>query len=556
MNPILRHSNKIHDFHKALKKSYAILTSKKAFDSINLSQQKVIKITPESIQTPLRLEGDWELPSRIDVIPMEKISSTLDGNTHYYFGGLPALMQAVRKLEALKKNNRSDQVIYVTDGKITKSDQSGHQGHVHPSEWSAEDCQTWNLFKTFFKGMGVIKEDDPADLKHYSYLHFPIYFRDILKHPIKHLGMYSKFFKQRMIHTLTSKNGVSKQDQWLCECVRKSLTYHEELSKKVGSITGFPTFKRGFRVYWSPDLKAIEKKKKMWETLGVKVEFMKLDEINQFTLTRYDHLKENLYILKIYDDGKFYPQTIDRITLYLKSVYPNFKRRLALVDKIFVDTITGKPFRVREEDPTSQKQTCTEVSSVFGSPGHNEVYRLDPVKRKFVQMWNEVPVSGISSVWSCKISLEKLSSRMNPTYFSRDDFRNTLTDNEIESGVKNLVAMANLSNLHVTVWDCQIKDRTIELIVRATQGANFNSTVASKSDLWNMRNNLERYFVGDWTLLSVGTCTRKTDVSNVPEFVKLSEDSGLLHGMSGIGYSFSATPFEDLSYKSTDSQKG
>lgn len=526
-------------FPNSAKRGYAILTSDDVFRKINFSDKKIIEIAPNTIKTSLPVSAEWDPPSRIEMIPIQSLHQTSEATSRYYFGGLPALMQAVRKLEELKANKSSDKVIYVNDGKIPKTMQSGHQGHVHPSEWASEDCSMKNLFKVFFKGLGIVKEDDPADLENYSYLHFPINFKDIVKNPINYLGLYLKFFNHRILHTLKSKKGVSNHDIWLCESVRKSLSYHEELSKKIEDVTGEPTFKRAFRVYWSSNQEQIKKKKETWEALGIQVEYMTdPKEIKKYTLAK----DTSLYILKIYGDGKFYPNSIERISAYLKKVYPNFIERKATVTSITVEEGKGKPLLVCEKDSISKIETLTVAKSVFGSPGHDQVVRLDPLSNRWNQMWKEVPVSGVSSTWTCEIDIETILNRLGLQH------NHWLKDEQIKAGIKELVPMANLSNLHVTVFDCQIKENKIELLVRASQGANFNSSVAFKGDLMNMRHNLERYFVGDWTLCSVGTCTRKTCVINVPEVVEMSKgsDSVFLHGLSGIGYSFTGVSFKDL----------
>lgn len=433
-------------------------------------------------------------------------------------------MQAAYRLQKC-----TDQVIYVNDGHIAKTLQSGHQGHTHPSEWTAEECSSKNLFKTMLKGFGVLPQDDPSDLARYSYLHFPM--ENVLKHPRYYLGIYSQFFYQRIIHNLTSVNGVSAKDHWVCDGISKSLSFHQKLSDQIEKETGKKTFSQQSRVYWSPNLTAMKKKEKTWKELGIACTFMDPSEIMQRTLLKTD---AKLHILQIFNDGKFYPETIPLIVDHLSRHYPHFTARTGFVEKILIDPKTSAPHKVLEKDPATQKTIQTSIKTLIGSPGHNEVLRYDPEKKLWSEMWQEVPVSGISSVWLCEIEKSEMLKR-----FAAD-----LSDQELQERMKSIVAAANLSNLHVTSWDCTIKDKTIQLLVRATQGANFNSLVASKSDLFNMANNLNIFFIGHWTLISVGTCTRKTWTSNVPEFARLHDESGFIHGLSGLGYSFSAAPPE------------
>ena len=151
------------------------------------------------------------------------------------------------------------------------------------------------------RGIGVLPEVDPNDLKRYSYLHFPINLADIFKRPRVYFNMYGKFFLQRIIHHMTSSNGVSKQDRWVCDTIEKSLAYHETLSNKIEAETGDKTFVRQSRIYWSPNLKAMEKKEKIWKELGIQCEYMHEREIMERTLLKAN---SKLYVLKIKGDGK------------------------------------------------------------------------------------------------------------------------------------------------------------------------------------------------------------------------------------------------------------
>ena len=54
--------------------------------------------------------------------------------------------------------------------------------------------------------------------------------------------------------------------------------------------------------------------------------------------------------------------------------------------------------------------------------------------------------------------------------------------------------------------------------------------------------NLNEYYIGDWELLSVGTCTRKTGIENASKVI----DDLFWVCHSGIGYSASAIPPDSL----------
>jgi hypothetical protein len=504
---------------------FSVKTPREVIDGINLSAHKIICLQRENnIPQTIPQSSEWDSPSTVRLTTLSSHPAENSRKVHYYCGGLPALMQAARKLDQIGPN-LEEPVVYTHDGKIQKTTQSGHQGHVHPSEWAADDCKTVNLLKVMFRGMGVLSEISPTDLKHYSYLHFPINWKQLFATPWQHAKLYGAFFQQRVLHNLKAINGVSTHDRWLCDTVRESLMYHQRLSDRIEAETGTPTFKRGFRVYWSPDLGAMEKKKATWNALGIDCAFLTEREIMESTL-----LKANakLYVLKIFGDGKFYPGTPGRIAQHLLRHFPNFSVRQAKLSELYVNA-ENQPIAVRESS-LEGTQSITPVKSFFGSPGHSDVFHYNPKKAKWHPLWQEVPVSGVSATWRCVVSKKEMQERLGVT-----------SPSEIRKSFHEIVAAANLSNLHATSWDCEVEGDNVIILVRASQGANFNAMVANKNDLLNMYYNLNHYFIGDWELLSVGTCTRKTWVSNVPEF-----QNGFLHGLSGIGYSFSATPFEML----------
>lgn len=515
----------------ALVRCYGIKTSLETFKEIDLTSSKITLLSQEAIgKAMVPLEASWEQPTEIKLLsaPSSWKVPYDQHPVHYYFGGLPALMQAARKLEALGPNSE-EQVLYVNDGLISKTSQSGNQGHVHPSEWSAPECQTWPLIKTLLQGLGVLKEDDPEHLAHYSYLHFPVEWKEILSDLSRIIRVYKGFFSHRLVLDLTTKDGLSDLDRWLCDNIKTSLEYHKKLSDAIEEETGEPTFRQDFRVYWSPSEEGIKGKKKIWDRLSIPCDYMDEGSIVRHTLLK---VGSELSVLKIMGDGKFLPDTSSKIIEYLKRRYPEqFVHREAYVEEILLE---NGPVAVYERGGR-----VTKVSTLFGSPGHSKVVKFDSVKKEWKPLWEEVPVSAVSSLWKCTIDKEELKGRLGDP---------NMEDQTLLHHSERIVAAANLSNLHVTPWNAVVNDQMVELIVRITQGANFNATVASKNDLLNMRNNLDRYFIGDWELLSVGTCTRKTWISNVPEYHELSPGSGFLHGLSGIGYSFSAAPMETLKH--------
>jgi len=463
-------------------------------------------------------DASWDRSSKVTVI--QKVPPKLEGpKVRYCFGGLPALMHAARMLLA----NPTPGVAYVNDGGIPKTLMSGHQAHVHPSEWSTKDCSIPNLVITLARGIGLLKEPDPTDVSRYSYLHFPISYRDLANRPLEHVLLYGQFFAHRVVHNLTAKGGVSAQDKWLCEMVRRSLDFHQKLSEEIKEKTGLTTLDRGFRVYWSPSQKGIQEKKRVWNALGIECEYMLPIEVRSHTLLKED---APLHVLKIIGDGSFHPETPQRIINYLQSKFPEqFKPSTATVIALYQDPTSGD-FVAAEEKDLNGESRIIPTQNVFGSLGHDQVFRGKK------HLWKEVPVSGVSSFWVCTLDKAELCRR-----FAID----VNAESQLLEKLKKIVPAANLCNLHVTNLDAETQGSYIKLYVRVSQGANFGSSVAAKNDLINLATNLDLFFIGDWELISAGTCTRKTWVSNVPEY-----NGHFVHGLSGIGYSASAAPWDEL----------
>lgn len=478
----------------------------------DFSKLKIFQITPlselpEAVRTKLpdvTFESCWDKPSPIRLISKKRQEFTSGKKAgHYFAGGLPALMQAVRLLE--KENGTS--VTYVNDGKLKKSTQSAHQGHVHPTEWTTPDLRTIPLMKMLANSLHILPPAAPEDVERYQYHHFPLSKIDI--------PLFLRFFCFRMAHTLLSKNSISADDRWQCDAVRASLNFHKKLSDEIEQAGGKPTFAYGIRLIWSPDAKALEEKRKLWSALGIKTEYMDQNEFKKATLFKE---QAPVYALKVFGDGKFFPNIEQEIIQHFLKKYPNrFQTRTKAVSELYLDEITGVPIAVKEADGENYA-----VDSFFGSPGHNQVFR-DGKKKP---LWKEVPVSGVSTLWVCSINKSEFLQRFGTV-----------------ERIKQQASSSNLTNLHLTVWDAIIDNDTVHIIARATQGANFNSEIADPNDLLNMQANLHRFFTGCWQLISCGTCIRKTTVSNIPQF-----QENFVHGLSGIGFSFSAAPSEMFSH--------
>jgi hypothetical protein len=462
---------------------------------------------------PIQIEnlaGDEALkePNPIYLVHTSKEKIKCDAHAgHYFMGGLPALMQAVRLLQ----DDLAATVTYVCDDQIKKSTQSAHQGHVHPTEWTTPELSTWELTKILLRSFKILPKIAPDDIANYTYIHFPVSKMKPL------LLIRNAIF--RIVHTLSSTNGVSRDDRWQCDAVRTSLAFHKALSDEIEKTGEEPTFALSWRLIWSQDYEGIKRKKKLWDELGIHTEYLKQEELSEHTL-----LKDGVYGLKVIGDGKFFPNIDQKITSHLSKKHENrFQFRTATVSEVYIDEITKKPFAVREND------RIVSVDSFLGSTGHNQVF----IKGSKKPLWNEVPVAGISTLWLCSIEKTELINRFGLT-----------EDDALIERLKQLPGSANLTNLHMTVWQVHIVGNMVHIVARSTQGANFNSTVADPDDLYNMSANIGRYFIGSWKLITAGSCTRKTTTANVAELT-----DNFLHGLSGIGFSFSGVPKEMLFHK-------
>ena len=462
---------------------------------------KVCSILPEI--TPV----GWQEPNPIEVVPCSRQSIKCDAHVvHYYMGGLPALMQAVRQLQ----NNPEESVAFVTDGQVKKSTLSAHQGHVHPTEWTTPELGAWALTKIMLRTLGVLPSIKPQDIERYTYIHFPL--------SKMRLGLFVKNMVHKVWHLFASKNGVSQNDRWQCDAVRESLGFHKDLSKEIEQAGGEPTFIEAWRLIWSFDKAGIQRKQELWNELGIETEPLDHNELRAHTLLRDDI---PLFGLKVVGDGKFFPGVDQKITAHLTKKYPgSFQMRQARVSKLYVDEQTSEPFAVHEvrEDGTDK---VVGIQSFYGSCGHNQVFKAGSKK----PLWDEVPVSGVSSLWVCSVEKSELFKRFGV---------HEMADDVLVGRIKQFVGAANLTNLHTTVWNACVDGDMVHIVLRATQGANFNSEYADPDDLANMKANIEAFFIGSWKLIAAGSCTRKTTTPNIPEF-----KDHFIHGLSGIGLSFS-----------------
>ncbi len=180
----------------------------------------VRSLLPEGIT-----EEEYKAPNPIYIKTMEGLPCEKKGG-HYFMGGLPALMQAVRLLQ----KDPEAVVTYVNDGQIKKSTQSAHQGHVHPTEWTTPELGTWQLTKIILRSLRLLPKVAPEDVDNYSYVHFPL-------SKIR-IGLFIKNIGFKLLRALRAKNNVSADDRWQCDKVRQSLAFHKELSDAIVASGG------------------------------------------------------------------------------------------------------------------------------------------------------------------------------------------------------------------------------------------------------------------------------------------------------------------------------
>src|SRR5205823_4890088 len=132
----------------------------------NFIFHKIMQMTPVTTLAPaarailpdIATDEEYKDPNPILIVPKSKgsIQCSKQGG-HYFMGGLPALMQAVRLLQ----KEPSSLVTYVSDGQRKKSTQSAHQGHVHPTEWTTPELGIWQLTKIVLSNLRLLPTVPP-----------------------------------------------------------------------------------------------------------------------------------------------------------------------------------------------------------------------------------------------------------------------------------------------------------------------------------------------------------------------------------------------------------
>jgi hypothetical protein len=478
--------------------------------NINLEDtKKIIKLSEEmdSKDLPARMKSvisdiNWEEDSK--VIVTKNIENTTDlQKVNYYVGGLESLFSCVRKLE---NNTNNEKCIFVNDGKPLIAQRAGMQLHEHPTQYN-----DYTLIHLFMKSLELIKlypRQNP-EVWNFSPLHLNLPLNDF-----SIIYSYLGFFYETMKHKFTNVEGSSENDRQLVKMIRESIQNMKNLDMKIQTSLNKSIINRNGRIYWSIDKDLIMEKRRVWKGMDINCEIIPKEEINKITLI--DANKHEIHALKMFDDGEVHPDIIETIIEYLHKTYPTtFEYHGNTTLKQVNLNEKEKPISATEENNTTKMINKYSINEFYCSLGHNEVYENN--KKKY----NVIPVAGISSDWSCTVDKEELTKRG----VDLDKIKN------------NIVPSADMFNLHVKIIDYKVTpDNKIKFYCRVTGGANLFHKAGDKDDLVNIVYKLNEFFVGDWEILTVGSCTRKTAISNRPE----GTESDFHFGQSGVGISLSA----------------
>eukprot|EP01080_Neovahlkampfia_damariscottae_P011669 gene11669-4905_t len=485
-------------------KKYPIL------EEIDFTKKKQQKLTNQTNFPPrmstVPLETDWFEDSEVKLTHEQINDEQNKDESHYFVGGLEALFACVRKLE-----NTNDKCTFINDGNPSIFSRAGLQLHEHPTQYS--DYAVSHLFLRCLEGMKLVKEQDPECCK-YSPIHFDV--KSIVS-DFSIFKTYIGMFKHLMIHKWNCGQGVSEDDKRVIKMISDSISNMEKLNEKIENKIGKSIITRNGRIYWSTQKDLIEKKMKNWREMGIECHMIGDVETKQLSLLKFE--KEPIYALKMPNDGEVHPDIFNNIIDYLKLEYPkrfSYKSNTMLTGVNYdkMEKLNQLKLKFKEKE-----YSVTGMKSLFASLGHHSV--LKDSKRAY----NTILATGVTSDWKVTISKDELQKRLN--------------GKSIETFLKEggITPSADMFNLHVKMLDHEIHPTEVVLYSRITKGANMSSKFATKNDLVNIAYKMNHYFIGDWEILSVGSCSRKTDIVNRP----CSFNDNFSYGQSGIGISCSAT---------------
>lgn len=100
----------------------------------------------------------------------------------------------------------------------------------------------------------------------YSPLHY-----NFLTSPLLVLKTYAGFFFAKLWWELTAKKGASKDDLAVVEAIRNSISFLKDLDEDIRKTTGKSIVNIKGRLFWSVDKKSLERQKKQWDAMGIKI---------------------------------------------------------------------------------------------------------------------------------------------------------------------------------------------------------------------------------------------------------------------------------------------
>lgn len=476
----------------------------------------------------LVLDLDWVVPKSVEMLyESGEQSSTAPA---VYVGGLSMLFQAIRVAEEACLKKTKTKAIFINDGQWPIYKQSGFQLHAHGTQYP--DYTTGYLLKKFVESNSRFFKKSPFEVD-YDTLHLPLG-EKFFSNPVYNSYYYFLFFLKQIAHDLTSVNRISPKDKMLAKAVIEALNSYQELNQKIMKVIGKPVTVHNGRLFFSRDLDGIFMRFKKWREMGIPVEFCSTDQIAQRTILRLDGEKP-IYAFgmfgtksKISADGYVKPHLFETSIEYATRSFPeNFEYKQAVLDSVFLDAESRKPYKLKFRDNTASYEM--KVSDFQGSLGHAEVFKAGKKDR----VYKEFTATGISMNFVLTVRLERLVKRKLGGTENPELVKQFILNNGI-------LPSADLCNLHVTVFDQEIvregQDEFVKLYCRVTEGANFNvKGVADKRDFFNVITKLEVFYEGAIELVSAGSCTRRTWLENMPRL-----DGPFLNGQSGLGLSFAA----------------
>lgn len=479
--------------------------------NFDITKKRVTNFSSEST-LPRRMQSvpmdlEWSEDSKVEIIQTDSEKSNSDVNV--YVGGLEALFACSRKL-----GDSNEKCVYINDGKVPIAIRAGQQLHEHPTQYP--DYTLAHLIKKLFEKVYLAPKENPETYD-YSPLHYSL--RGLLTEPITFVKCYMGMFIHTLWHKYKFSNRVSDNDQNLVNMIRQSIEYMRVINEDIVKVTNKSIMTQNGRLYWSIDKDLIDKKAQHWRDMGISCSLIEPNETQTVSLLNTE--KHKIYALKMHKDGEIHPDIFETMVEYLSKKYPDqFEYKIAQMTHLKLSKEQQPNSIALETNGTKQEMN---TKTLFSSLGHNSVYQ------KGNQVYNVIPVSGITSDWKMKISKKEFSKRL-PIGVKLEEYLEKC----------NVVPCADMFNLHVKILDHSFENDDINFYVRVTEGANVYNNLAEKRDLVNIAYKLNTFFIGDWKILTAGTCTRKTGVINRPENWKFFN-----FGQSGVGISCSAGVWND-----------